>query len=82
MMSIGSVPTWGACHSLFPLFLLLEPERQNDYLRSYVIAEAQGDWISTSGGGPEMIGHHECVTITDAYMKGFRDFDSRKPTKG
>lgn len=77
---VGS--NWGACHSLFPLFLLLEPERQNDYLRSYVIAEAQGDWISTSGGGPEMIGHHECVTITDAYMKGFRDFDVEKAYEG
>jgi len=67
---VGS--NWGSHHSLFPLFLLLEPEKQNALMRSYVLVEEQGNWISTSGGRHNMIGHHEAATITDAYMKGFR----------
>lgn len=77
---VGS--NWGSHHSLFPLFLLLEPEKQNDLLRSYLLAEEQGNWISTSGGRHNMVGHHECATILDAYMKGFRDFDVEKAYEG
>ncbi len=77
---VGS--NWGSHHSLFPLFLLLEPEKQNALMRSYVLVEEQGNWISTSGGQHNMIGHHEAATITDAYMKGFRDFDVEKAYEG
>lgn len=73
---VGS--NWGSHHSLFPLLLLLEPERQNDILRSYVRMEEEGGWLATSGGRHQMIGHHEVATITDAYLKGFRDFDAGK----
>ena len=66
---------WGSHHSLFPLDLLLEPEKQNDYMRSYVRMQEQGAWLTNSGGNRNMIGRHEVATITDAYMKGFRDFD-------
>ena len=31
---VGS--NWGSHHSLFPLVLLLEPEIQNDIMRSYI----------------------------------------------
>ena len=66
---------WGSHHSLFPLCLLLEPEIQNDLMRSYVRMQQEGDWLVNSGGFRNMIGRHEVATITDAYMKGFRDFD-------
>jgi len=66
---------WGSHHSLFPLDLLLEPEKQNDYMRSYVRMQEQGGWLANSGGYRNMIGRHEVATITDAYMKGYRDFD-------
>jgi len=77
---VGS--NWGSHHSLFPLFLLLEPEKQNNILRSYVRMEEQGGWLSNSGGTKNMIGRHEVATITDAYMKGFRDFDVEKAYAG
>jgi len=73
---VGS--NWGSHHSLFPLLLVLEPERQNDLLRSYVRMEEEGGWLSTSGGQRQMIGRHEVATITDAYLKGFRDFDAER----
>jgi len=66
---------WGSHHSLFPLDLLLEPEKQNDYMRTYVRMQEQGGWLTNSGGYRNMIGRHEVATITDAYMKGYRDFD-------
>ena len=77
---VGS--NWGSHHSLFPLFLLLEPEKQNALMRSYVLVEKQGNWISTSGGRHNMVGHHEAATITDAYLKGFRDFDVETAYEG
>ena len=73
---------WGSHHSLFPLYLLIEPDKQNDMLRSYVRMEEQGGWLSNSGGYHNMIGRHEVATITDAYLKGFRDFDVEKAYSG
>ena len=73
---VGS--NWGSHHSLFPLVLLLEPEIQNDIMRSYIRMQDEGDWLVNSGGYRNMIGRHEVVTITDTYMKGFRDFDIEK----
>lgn len=70
---VGS--NWGSHHSLFPLSLLLEPEIQNDIMRSYVRMQEQGEWLVNSGGYRNMIGRHEVATITDTYMKGYRDFD-------
>jgi predicted alpha-1,2-mannosidase len=66
---------WGSHHSLFPLYLLLEPEKQNDYMRTYVRMQEQGGWLANSGGYRNMIGRHEVATIADAYIKGYRDFD-------
>lgn len=73
---VGS--NWGSHHSLFPLVLLLEPEIQNDIMRSYIRMQDEGDWLVNSGGYRNMIGRHEVATITDTYMKGFRDFDIEK----
>ena len=44
-------------------------------MRSYVRMQQEGDWLVNSGGFRNMIGRHETATITDAYMKGYRDFD-------
>ena len=64
---VGS--NWGSHHSLFPLVLLLEPEIQNDIMRSYVRMQDEGNWLVNSGGRRNMIGRHEVATITDTYMK-------------
>lgn len=75
--SVGS--NWG-CRELHPLLLILEPEKQNDMMRSYVRMEEQAGWLAKHGNG--MIAHHECITILDTYMKGFRDFDLEKVYEG
>ena len=75
--SVGT--NWG-CDGLYPLILILEPDRQNDMMRSYIRMEEQGGWLSRHSNG--MIGHHECVTILDTYRKGYRDFDLKKAYEG
>lgn len=75
--------SWGSFRSLYPLGLLLEPERQNDIIRSYLRMYEQTGWLGDAALKQRvMIARHEIVTITDAYFKGFRDFDIEKAYEG
>ncbi|HEY5511781.1 MAG TPA: GH92 family glycosyl hydrolase [Prolixibacteraceae bacterium] len=75
--------SWGSFRSLFPLGLILEPERQNDIVRSYLRMYEQRGWLGDAALDRRvMIGRHETATITEAYMKGFRDFDVGKVYEG
>jgi predicted alpha-1,2-mannosidase len=75
--------SWGSSRSLFPLGIILEPERQNDIVRSYIRMYEQKGWLGDAALERRvMIGRHETATITDAYMKGFRDFDVEKAYEG
>lgn len=75
--------SWGSFRSLFPLGLILEPERQNDIVRSYIRMYEQTGWLGDAALSQRvMIGRHETVTITDAYEKGFQDFDVEKAYEG
>jgi predicted alpha-1,2-mannosidase len=70
---------WDTYRSLHPLQLLLDAHQQEDIIRSYIRIYEQSGWLPSSvfisGGEPVMIGHHSAALITDAYMKGYRDFD-------
>ncbi len=69
--------SWGSCRSLFPLGLILEPERQDDIINSYIRAYEQCGFLGDAALNRRvMIGRHEAVTIADAYFKGFRGFDA------
>ena len=75
--------SWGSFRSLFPLGLILEPERQNDIIQSYIRMYEQTNWLGDAALKQRvMIGRHETATITDAWMKGFRDFDMEKAYEG
>mgnify|MGYP000075537586 CR=1 FL=1 len=73
---VGS--NWGISSFFISIGIMLEPEIQNDIMRSYIRMQDEGDWLVNSGGYRNMIGRHEVATITDTYMKGFRDFDIEK----
>ena len=64
---------------LHPLQLLLNPNRQQDMIRSYVRMYEQSGWLpsfpSVAGEQAVMIGHHAASLILDTYSKGYRDFD-------
>lgn len=75
--------SWGSARNVFPLGLILEPERQNDIIRSYIRMYEQSGWLGDAGLNRRvMVGRHETVSITDAYFKGFRDFDVEKAYAG
>ncbi len=75
--------SWGSFRSLFPLGLILEPERQNDFVRSYIRMYEQTNWLGDAALNERvMTGWHETASITDAYRKGFRDFDVEKAYNG
>ena len=75
--------SWGSFRSLYPLGIILEPERQNDIVRSYVSMYEQTGWLGDAALDRRvMIGRHETATITDAFLKGFRDFDVEKAYEG
>ena len=75
--------SWGSFRSLFPLGLLLEPERQNDIIRSYLRMYDQTGYLGDAAHQQRvMIGRHESATIADAYAKGFRDYDLEKAFAG
>jgi len=75
--------SWGSFRSLFPLNLILEPERQNDFVRSYIRMYEQRHWLGDAALDHRvMTGRHESATITDAWLKGFRDFDVENAYEG
>jgi predicted alpha-1,2-mannosidase len=73
---------WDTYRSAHPLQLLLDPDRQVDMVKSYLLMYDQSGWLpsapSTRGGQRGMIGHHAAALITDTYMKGYRGFDVEK----
>lgn len=82
---------WGAYRSLHPLQLLIDPAREQDFIRSYIRLYEQGGWlpsIATLGPDrptmyrPSMLGHHIAALITDAWYKNHRDFDVAKAYEG
>ncbi|MCE1197740.1 MAG: GH92 family glycosyl hydrolase [Marinilabiliales bacterium] len=75
--------SWGSFRSLFPLGMLLEPERQNDIIRSYLRMYDQTGYLGDAAHRQRvMIGRHEAGTIADAWSKGFHDFDLKKAYEG
>jgi predicted alpha-1,2-mannosidase len=71
--------TWDTFRSMHPLQLLIEPDRQQDIVRSYIRMYQQSGWLpsfpSVSGDQAVMIGHHADQLILDTYAKGYRNFD-------
>lgn len=71
---------WDTYRGAHPLQLLLDPKRQTDMIRSYLRMYSQSGWMPSfpalSGDRGVMIGKHSTAMITDAYIKGLRDFDA------
>ncbi len=72
---------WGSYRSQHPLQLLLDPQRQVDFVRSFLeIYDENGRMMGT--GRTAMIGHHVAALMLDTYAKGYRDFDVAKAYEG
>ena len=77
---------WDTYRCLHPLQLLIEPERQQDMVRSYIRMFEQSGWLpsfpSVAGDQSVMIGHHVAAFVLDLYAKGYRDFDVDEAYQG
>jgi predicted alpha-1,2-mannosidase len=73
---------WDTYRAAHPLYTLIEPKRDNDFIRTFLRQYEEGGMLPVwelSGNETEcMIGYHAVPVIVDAYMKGIRDFDAEK----
>lgn len=72
---------WDTYRALHPLMTILEPRRSLDMVKSLVAKARQGGWmpIFPAWGSytAAMIGDHVSTMISDAYLKGITDFDTK-----
>lgn len=77
---------WDTYRSLHPLQLLLDADRQQDMIRSYLRMYEQSGWLPSfpgvAGNYPIMLGHHAAQFILDTYAKGYRNFDVEEAYAG
>ncbi len=70
---------WDTYRSEHPLLTLMEPDHINDMIKSIVAKTKNYGWLPAQHHrnvfGQGMVGDHLVPIITDAYMKGFRDYD-------
>lgn len=70
---------WDTFRTLHPLYNIIAPEDQRDMMVSLVRMAKEGGWLprwpSGNGYTGSMLGTPADITITDAWLKGIRDFD-------
>lgn len=72
---------WDTFRTTHPLYTLLVPERHRDMIVSLVKMAEQGGalprWPAGAGYSNSMFGSPADVAVSEAYLKGIRDFDVR-----
>lgn len=72
---------WDTHRALHPLLNILEPKRTGDFIQTFLRQYEQGGrlpvWELAANETDCMIGNHSIPVITDAYIKGIRNFDVR-----
>jgi len=75
---------WDSYHAHHPLNILLDAEKEQDILRSFLRMAEQMDrfwlpiWLEINGNQAVMNCNHIISTFLDAYRKGLRDFSLEK----
>jgi predicted alpha-1,2-mannosidase len=76
---------WDIFRAESPLFTILQPERVNDMIRSFLVQYEQSGllpvWPLDASETNCMIGYHSVPVIVDAYMKGIRNYDIEEAYK-
>jgi len=76
---------WDTFRAEHPLLTILEPERSIDMIKTLISMYEEGGWIPKWPNpyySNDMIGTHSDSIITDAYLKGLRDFDINRAYEG
>jgi predicted alpha-1,2-mannosidase len=73
---------WDTYRAEHPLFTIIEPGRTADFIKTFLAQYEQGGllpvWELAANETNCMIGYHAVPVIVDAYVKGIRDFDTKK----
>lgn len=76
---------WDTFRSTHPLYTLIERERTNDFIKTFLSQYQNGGqlpvWELAGNYTGTMIGYHAVPVITDAYVKGIRNFDKNVALK-
>ncbi|WP_406843666.1 GH92 family glycosyl hydrolase [Flavobacterium soyae] len=71
---------WDTYRGLHPLYTITQPEKINDIVKSFLtIYQQQGRlpvWHLMGNETNTMNGNHSIAVIADAYLKGYRDYDT------
>ena len=71
---------WDTFRATHPLLTILEPDRVNDFVKTFLLHYQQGGrlpvWELWGNETDCMIGYHSVSVIADAYAKGIRGFDA------
>ncbi|MGB4846099.1 MAG: GH92 family glycosyl hydrolase [Ferruginibacter sp.] len=72
---------WDTYRGAHPLYTIIDKKRTLDYIKSFLVQYRQGGrlpvWELSSCETDCMIGYHSVSVITDAYMKGINQFDTK-----
>ena len=70
---------WDTFRGTHPLFTLVQQDRTNEFINTFLHQYQQGGtlpiWELSANYTGCMIGYHSIPVITDAYVKGIRDYD-------
>ena len=70
---------WDTFRATHPLFTLIEQKRSNEFIRTFERQFLEGGalpvWELSANETGCMIGYHSIPVITDAWIKGIRDYD-------
>ena len=71
---------WDTHRGAHPLYTIIDQQRTVDYIKSFLAQYKEGGrlpvWELSSCETDCMIGYHSVSVITDAYMKGLKNFDA------
>ena len=73
---------WDTYRAAHPLYTIIEQDRSNDFINTFLAKYDEGGimpiWDLSANYTGCMIGYHAVPVISDAYMKGIRDYDVEK----
>ncbi|WP_047548246.1 GH92 family glycosyl hydrolase [Psychroserpens sp. Hel_I_66] len=73
---------WDTYRAAHPLYTIIEQERTNDFINTFLAKYDEGGimpiWDLSANYTGCMIGYHAVPVISDAYMKGIRNYDAEK----
>lgn len=71
---------WDTYRALHPLMTIIDQKRTNDFIKTFLAQYEQGGrlpvWELSSNETDCMIGYHSVSVITDAYLKGIKNYDA------